>query len=69
LWLNISRDCCEKVIEENAHIGITFDGDGDRVIFIDEKGEIVDGDIIMGICAIYMKNNNLLSKPAMYQQC
>ena len=69
---NINLDCgstfpetaVKKVIEENAHIGITFDGDGDRVIFIDEKGEIVDGDIIMGICAIYMKNNNLLSKPA-----
>jgi phosphoglucosamine mutase len=34
------------------------------VIFVDENGEIVDGDIAMGICAIYMKNNNTLNRAA-----
>ncbi len=69
---NINLNCgsifpeavAKKVIEEKAHVGITFDGDGDRVIFVDEKGDIIDGDIIMGICAIYMKKKNLLSKSA-----
>ena len=69
---NINLNCgsihpeivAEKVLEEKANLGITFDGDGDRVIFVDENGEVVDGDVIMGICAIYMKNNNMLNKPA-----
>jgi phosphoglucosamine mutase len=54
----------KKVIEEKADLGITFDGDGDRVIFVDENGEIIDGDVIMGICALYMKKNNLLTRQA-----
>lgn len=69
---NINLNCgsthpeivAKKVCEEKAHLGIAFDGDGDRVIFVDEKGEIIDGDIIMGICAIYMKNKNTLNKSA-----
>ncbi|MGA1845750.1 phosphoglucosamine mutase [Deferribacter abyssi] len=50
-----------EVIKNNADVGISFDGDGDRVIFVDEKGEIVDGDFIMGICADYMNEKGLLN--------
>ncbi|MBD8069802.1 phosphoglucosamine mutase [Bacillus sp. PS06] len=43
------------VKEKEADVGLAFDGDGDRLIAIDENGEIVDGDQIMFICAKYMK--------------
>lgn len=43
------------VKEKNLDIGVAFDGDGDRLIAIDENGDIVDGDHIMYICAKYMK--------------
>ncbi len=56
---------CAKVKETGADIGISFDGDGDRVIFADENGEIVDGDIIMGICARYMNSIGQLNKNTM----
>ncbi|PLX69667.1 MAG: phosphoglucosamine mutase [Denitrovibrio sp.] len=71
--VNINADCgsvypevmCAKVKETGADIGISFDGDGDRVIFADENGEVVDGDIIMGICAKYMKSVGQLNKDTM----
>ena len=55
--LNINEKCgstCpdilrEKVLAEDAHLGIAFDGDGDRVIMVDHKGEIVDGDELLYI--------------------
>ncbi|WP_078543102.1 phosphoglucosamine mutase [Litchfieldia alkalitelluris] len=43
------------VKEKGADVGLAFDGDGDRMIAIDENGEVVDGDQIMYICAKYMK--------------
>ena len=43
------------VKEKGADVGLSFDGDGDRLIAIDEKGNIVDGDQIMYICAKHMK--------------
>ncbi|MFD1737590.1 phosphoglucosamine mutase [Bacillus salitolerans] len=48
------------VLEKGADVGLAFDGDGDRLIAIDEKGQIVDGDQIMFICAKYMKNQGQL---------
>lgn len=48
------------LLEKGASIGLAFDGDGDRLIAIDEKGQIVDGDQIMYICARYMNDHNLL---------
>lgn len=48
------------VREKGAEIGLSFDGDGDRLIAIDEKGNIVDGDKIIYICAKYMKEKGLL---------
>ena len=65
---NINKDCGtlfpnvlrELVLDKNAHIGVAFDGDGDRVLFIDEKGEIIDGDTLMVICGRYLKEKSLL---------
>ncbi|WP_419882678.1 phosphoglucosamine mutase [Peribacillus sp. B-H-3] len=48
--------------EKGASVGLAFDGDGDRMIAIDENGDIVDGDQIMYICARYMKENNRLKQ-------
>ena len=66
--LNINVNCGSTspeniqklVIESNADIGLAFDGDADRLIAIDEKGEIVDGDKIMAICGNHLKNINAL---------
>ncbi|MHC5249686.1 phosphoglucosamine mutase [Enterococcus sp. LJL90] len=50
------------VLEKKADVGLAFDGDGDRIIAVDELGNIVDGDKIMYICAKYLKANNALKK-------
>ncbi|RST71852.1 phosphoglucosamine mutase [Siminovitchia acidinfaciens] len=50
------------VKEKNADIGLAFDGDGDRLIAIDENGEVVDGDQIMYICAKHMKDEGRLKQ-------
>lgn len=50
----------ELVVEKGADIGLAFDGDGDRIIAVDEKGQIVDGDQIMFICAKYLSEQGRL---------
>ncbi|MBW3012112.1 phosphomannomutase/phosphoglucomutase [Candidatus Woesearchaeota archaeon] len=52
----------KKVIDEKADVGIAFDGDADRLGFVDEKGEIVGNDIITIILAKYLLNENPGSK-------
>ncbi|WP_408008975.1 phosphoglucosamine mutase [Pseudalkalibacillus sp. A8] len=52
----------ELVKEKEADVGLAFDGDGDRLIAVDEKGTIVDGDQIMFICAKHMANEGRLKK-------
>jgi len=52
----------DAVKQNQAHIGIALDGDGDRVIFVDEYGKEVDGDQILAICAKEMIKNNTLNK-------
>lgn len=57
--LNINRQCgslypeviAHHVRENNADIGLALDGDGDRLIVVDEKGRVLDGDQIMALCA------------------
>ncbi|MGG3799759.1 phosphoglucosamine mutase [Metabacillus fastidiosus] len=47
--------------EKGADVGLAFDGDGDRLIAVDEKGAVVDGDQIMYICAKYFKEQGRLN--------
>jgi len=49
-----------EVVKRSANIGIALDGDADRVIVIDEKGEIVDGDAVMAMCATRMRRDGEL---------
>ena len=50
----------ERVRAEGAHLGVAFDGDADRVIFIDETGGVVNGDRILGLCAREWKSRGRL---------
>ena len=68
--MNINLDCgstsphllAEKVLEVRADIGIALDGDADRVILVDEKGKIIDGDQLMAVVAeSWSKDNRLTS--------
>jgi phosphoglucosamine mutase len=49
-----------EVVKRSAQIGIALDGDADRVIVIDEKGQVVDGDAVMAMCASRMKHDGEL---------
>ncbi|HLS59660.1 MAG TPA: phosphoglucosamine mutase [Virgibacillus sp.] len=51
----------ELVIEKKADIGLAFDGDGDRLIAVDEQGNLVDGDQILFICAKFMNDKGFLN--------
>ena len=65
---NINVECgslhpewlAEKIIENRADIGLAFDGDGDRLIAADEKGNIISGDKILAICAKNLKKERRL---------
>ncbi|MBU6080815.1 phosphoglucosamine mutase [Allobacillus halotolerans] len=50
----------KAVLDEGADIGLAFDGDGDRLIAVDEKGNIIDGDRIMYICGKHLKEKGQL---------
>jgi len=50
----------DLVIKEKADVGLSFDGDGDRLIAVDEMGNIVDGDHILAICGTYLKEKGKL---------
>lgn len=52
----------EMVRKEKADLGVAHDGDADRVIMVDENGDIVNGDKIMAICSHYLLKNNRLKK-------
>ena len=52
----------EMVVEKGADAGLAFDGDGDRIIAVDELGRIIDGDKIIYICAKYLAENKSLKK-------
>ena len=67
---NINANCgsthmeelMERVKAEKANIGLAFDGDADRLLAVDEKGNKVDGDQIMGIVGKYLKEQKKLKK-------
>jgi phosphoglucosamine mutase len=66
--LNINEDCGsqhtqdleKRVVETGAAIGLAFDGDGDRLIAVDEKGRTITGDQILIICARALKDQGRL---------
>lgn len=51
-----------RVVYEKADVGLAFDGDADRMLAVDENGELVDGDQIMAICGLHMKEKGTLKK-------
>lgn len=51
----------KAVLEHQAEIGIAFDGDGDRVMFVDHKGELVDGDELLYIIACFYQQQGILN--------
>lgn len=67
--LNINLDCGsthiealrELVLSEHLDIGFAFDGDADRCIAVDDHGNVVDGDLIMYLCAAYMREHGQLA--------
>jgi phosphoglucosamine mutase len=68
--ININKDsgalhpgnACAEVVKRRAQIGIALDGDADRVIVIDERGQVVDGDVLMAMCAERMLEDGELRK-------
>jgi phosphoglucosamine mutase len=66
--ININADCgstypaglCEQVVRSGAGLGLAHDGDADRVIGVDERGEIIDGDAMIAIMAIEAKQHGRL---------
>ncbi len=50
----------EAVVQYRADVGISLDGDADRIVMVDEKGQIMNGDHILGICALHMKKKGTL---------
>ncbi len=52
----------EAVIQYRADVGIAFDGDADRVVMVDDKGDLVNGDHILAMCALHMKSQGRLPK-------
>ncbi len=51
-----TKDVCEAVKQYRADIGVALDGDADRLVVIDEKGEVVDGDQLIGALAVYLNS-------------
>ena len=51
-----------RVVYEKADVGLAFDGDADRLLAVDENGEVVDGDQIMGIVGVHMRDQGKLKK-------
>jgi phosphoglucosamine mutase len=68
---NINKDCGStapealrrKVVEMRADVGVALDGDADRVMVVDERGRIVDGDQLMAVIAESWKEDDRLAKP------
>lgn len=66
--VNINKNCgsthpeelMDYVVRKNCDLGLAFDGDADRCLAVDEKGNLINGDFIMVICAKYLKEHKLL---------
>ena len=70
--ININKNCGsthlemlqEEVVKGEFNLGIAYDGDGDRCLAVDEKGNIIDGDKILAVISNYMKKQGTLNKNA-----
>jgi len=69
---NINLDCgsthldglAKAVVASKSRLGVAFDGDGDRALFVDHAGSVVDGDAILLMAAIYLQDRGRLPGPA-----
>ncbi|HIC43448.1 MAG TPA: phosphoglucosamine mutase, partial [Sulfurimonas sp.] len=55
-----TKDLAKAVVKYRADIGIALDGDADRLVIVDEKGVVVDGDQLLGAMGVYLKHRDLL---------
>ena len=68
--ININKDCgsthidnlAKEVVKRNYDIGFAYDGDADRLLAVSEKGDLIDGDVLMAVLALHLKENGLLAK-------
>lgn len=68
--ININKNCgsthpeelMKYVVENDCDLGLAFDGDADRCLAVDEKGNLINGDFTMGICAKHLKEKGMLDK-------
>lgn len=68
--VNINKNCgsthpeelMEYVIKKNCDLGLAFDGDADRCLAVDEKGNLVNGDFMMAICGRFLKEQGKLNR-------
>lgn len=67
---NINRDCgslhpqsCQEAIKKyRADLGICLDGDADRLVMIDDRANVIDGDVLIGVCAKFLKHSGQLGE-------
>ncbi|HPJ75783.1 MAG TPA: phosphoglucosamine mutase, partial [Clostridia bacterium] len=52
----------KEVVKRNYDIGFAYDGDADRLLAVSEKGDLIDGDVLMAVLALHLKENGLLAK-------
>jgi phosphoglucosamine mutase len=70
---NINEGCgamhpenlAKVVLDKRADVGIALDGDADRLVMVDEKGEVIDGDKLMAVLAVHLKNQGTLKGKGM----
>ncbi len=70
---NINEGCgamhpealAQQVVKYRADIGLALDGDADRIVMVDEKGDVIDGDKLMGVLALHLKRENTLQNSGM----
>nr|WP_042203987.1 phosphoglucosamine mutase [Nitratifractor salsuginis] len=70
---NINEGCgamhpeylAKEVLRYRADVGVALDGDADRLVMVDERGEVIDGDKLMGVLAIYLKEQGTLRNDGM----
>ena len=70
---NINEGCgamhpeylAKEVLRYRADVGVALDGDADRLVMVDERGEVVDGDKLMGVLAVYLKSQGRLQNDGM----